>query len=112
MKFKAAARVLLLSILTSTSAVYAAGGPMNEDLSPIAPYAQKALDAGKQGDAALFIKSCQDTLIQSQTRAESAATQRIVRQLKAAVNFGKSGNLTDGMKAVEEAMTDMKKISG
>ena len=112
MKFKATARILLLSLLTSTSAVYAAGGPMNEDLSPIAPYAQKALDAGKQGDAALFTKASKDALVQAQSKAFSAATQRIVRQLKSAVALGTAGNVTEGMKAVEEAMTDMKKIGG
>ncbi|BBL75722.1 small metal-binding protein SmbP [Methylomagnum ishizawai] len=112
MKFKTAIRLLLVSLLASASAVHAAGGPMNEDLSAIAPYAQKALDAGKQGDSAAFVKASQDALIQAQSKPFSAATQRMVRQLKSAVTLGKEGKVDEGMKAVEEAMTDMKKIGG
>ncbi len=112
MKFKTSARILLLSILTSLNAAHAAGGPMNEDLTPLAAYAQKAVDAGKQGNSELFVKSSEDALIQAQTKPFSAATQRIVRQLKSAVALGKAGNVPEGIKAVEEAMTDMKKIGG
>lgn len=99
-------------MLTSVNAAYAAGGPMNEDLSALAPYAQKAVDVGKQGDADAFVKASQEALIQAQAKPFSAATQRIVRYLKSAVSFGKEGKINEGTQAIEEAITDMKKIKG
>lgn len=85
---------------------------MNEDLSALVPYAQKAIDAGKQQDADAFAKASQEALIQAQTRPFSAATQRIVRYLKSAVSFSKEGKFQEGIQVIEEAMTDMKKIKG
>jgi hypothetical protein len=109
MKFKTAARVLVLSMLTSMGTAYAAGGPMNQDLTPLVTFAQKALEASKQGDAATFVKESEGALALAKEQPASAATQRVIGKLKTAVNLGKTGNLTDGAKALEEAMGDMTK---
>ncbi|WP_139559477.1 small metal-binding protein SmbP [Methylotetracoccus oryzae] len=86
----------------------AAGGPMNQDLTPLTATAQKALDAGKRGDAEAFVKEAEAALFQAKSQTDSAAQQRIVRKLKTAVSEGKAGKLLEGTQAVEEAMSDMK----
>ena len=86
----------------------AAGGPMNQDLTPLTATAQKAVEAGKRGDAEAFVKEAEDALFQAKTQTDSAAQQRIVRKLKTAVSEGKAGKLVEGTQAVEEAMSDMK----
>jgi hypothetical protein len=100
--------VLLLS-LPFSGIGHAAGGPMNEDLTPLVPLAQQAVDAGKRGDAEAFVKAAEEALAQARARTSSASQQRIVGKLKTAVAEGKAGKLTEGTQAVEEAMTDMKK---
>jgi len=82
---------------------------MNQDLTPLSVTAQKAVDAGKRGDAEAFIKEAEDVLAQAKAQADSAAQQRIVRKLKTAVSAGKAGKLSEGTQAMEEAMTDMNK---
>jgi enoyl-CoA hydratase/carnithine racemase len=99
----------LLALFLSTTGVYAAGGPMNEDLTALLANSQKAAEAGKQGDAETFVKESEAALTQAKAMPSSAASQRVVRQLKAAVASGKEGKLAEGVQSVEEAMTDMKK---
>jgi hypothetical protein len=100
--------ILLLSA-SLTGVGYAAGGPMNQDLTSISIAAQKAVDAGKRGDAETFVKEAEDALAQAKAQTSSSAQQRIVGKLKTAVAEGKAGRLTEGTQAVEEAMSDMKK---
>ena len=107
MKPRIALCICSLSALL-TGVGHAAGGPMNQDLSPLTASAQKAVDAGKRGDAEAFVKEAEDALTQAKTQTDSAAQQRIVRKLKSAVAAGKAGKLTEATQAVEEAMTDMK----
>lgn len=108
MKPRIALCIFLLSAFF-TAAGHAAGGPMNQDLTSISVAAQKAVDAGKRGDAETFVKEADEALAQAKAQAGSAAQQRVVGKLKAGVAAGKAGNLSEGVKAVEEAMTDMKK---
>lgn len=108
MKPNTVLRVLLMWA-SLTGVGYAAGGPMNQDLSSLSVSAQKAVDAGKSGDGAAFVKEAEDALIQAKAQANSSAQQRIVGKLKAAIAAGTAGKLPEGVQAVEEAMTDMKK---
>jgi Small metal-binding protein len=91
-----------------SSAGYTAGGPMNQDLTTLSPGAEKAVAAGKAGDAAAFVKESEAVLAQAKEFAASAASQRIVKHMKNAVIHGQGGKLTEGVAEVEEAMTDMK----
>lgn len=100
---------ILLMWASLTGVGHAAGGPMNQDLTSISVAAQKAVDAGKRGDGAVFVKEAEDALVQAKAQASSSAQQRIVGKLKAAVAAGAAGKLPEGVQAVEEAMTDMKK---
>jgi hypothetical protein len=98
---------LLSALLTGVG--HTAGGPMNEDLTPLLPASQKALEAGKSGDAETFLKEAKEALAQAKEFAPSAAQQRVVGKLKIAVAEGKDGKLAEGVLKVEEAMSDMKK---
>lgn len=89
--------------------VYSAGGPMNEDLTPLIPGATAAVEAGNRGDADEFVKSAEKVLTLAMTQPTSASSQRIVSKMKLAVNQGKAGKLAEGTAAVKKAMTDRKK---
>lgn len=102
--------ILLLSA-SLTGVGYTAGGPMNQDLTPLSVTAQKAVDAGKRGDAEAFVKEAEDVLAQAKGLAGSAAQQRIVGKLKSAVAQGKAGKLPEATQAMEDAMTDMNKAA-
>lgn len=105
-------RTVLWTLLMSaslTGVVHAAGEPMNQDLSVLSATAQKAVEAGKRGDAEAFVKEAEEALAQAKGQAGSSAQQRIVGKLKTGVAEGKAGNLAEGTLAVEEAMSDMKK---
>lgn len=91
---------------------YSAGGPMNEDLTTLIPMAQKAVDAGKQGDTETFIKEATETLNEAQGHPISASQQRVVTKMKKAVRRGNSGKVAEGAKLVEEAMANMGKSEG
>jgi hypothetical protein len=101
---------LWISLLSAslTGVGHTAGGPMNQDLTPLTATAQRAADAGKRGDATVFVKEAEDALAQAKTQADSAAQQRIVKKLKLAVSEGKASKLPEATQAVEDAMTDMK----
>lgn len=98
----------ILSIALSGVA-FAAGGPMNEDLTSLAVPAQKAVEAGKAGNAALFQTEAEAALKEAKSKTDSAAQQRVAGKLKRAVEAGKSGDLATGTQLVEESMRDMKK---
>jgi hypothetical protein len=100
--------ITLLAAVVPAGA-HAAGGPMNQDLTTLAAPSQKAVDAGKRGDAAAFVQEAEAALAQAKAATDSAAQQRIVGKLKRAVNLGKAGNVAEGTQVVEEAMTDMTK---
>ena len=108
MKLPITLSALILSA-TLSGASFAAGGPMNEDLTSLAMPAQKAVDAGKEGNAAAFQTQAEDTLSQARAKPDSAAQQRITGKLKRAVELGKSGDLAGATQLVEESMRDMKK---
>lgn len=87
---------------------FAAGGPMNQDLTVLKPGAEKAVVAGKAGDSAGFVKESEAVLAQAKEMAESASQQRIVRHMKNAIIHAQGSKLPEGVAEVEEAMTDMK----
>lgn len=99
---------VILSVAMSGH-VFAAGGPMNEDLTSLAIPAQKAIEAGKAGNAVVFQTEAETTLTQAKGKTDSAAQQRVAGKLKRAVEAGKSGDLATGTQLIEEAMRDMKK---
>jgi hypothetical protein len=108
MKLPITLSALILSA-TLTGVGFAAGGPMNEDLTSLALPAQKAVDAGKAGNAAVFQAEAEATLAEARTKLDSAAQQRISGKLKRAIDAGKSGDLSNATQLVEESMRDMKK---
>jgi hypothetical protein len=108
MKLSIALSALILSA-TLTGGSYAAGGPMNEDLTSLAIPAQKAVDAGKAGNAEVFLTEAEVALKETRPKLDSAAQQRIAGKLKRAVEAGKSGDLAGGTQLIEESMRDMKK---
>jgi hypothetical protein len=108
MKLRITLSALILSV-TITGVSFAAGGPMNEDLTSLAVPAQKALDAGKAGDTAGFQTEAEAALTQARTMLDSAAQQRICGKLKRAIDTSKSGDLAGATQMVEESMRDMKK---
>lgn len=95
--------------LCLTGVGHSAGGPMYEDLTGLAGDAQKAVDAGKRGDAEEFVKDAEAVLREAREHPDSAARQRIIRRLKKAIGAGQAGDLAIGTEAIEEAMTDMTK---
>jgi hypothetical protein len=108
MKSKFALTAAIISVAMSGNAL-AAGGPMNEDLTSLAAPAQKAVDAGKAGNAAVFQTEAEAALKEARGKTDSAAQQRVAGKLKRAVEAGKNGDLATGTQLVEESMRDMKK---
>ncbi|TSA04243.1 MAG: hypothetical protein D4R76_03115 [Methylococcus sp.] len=111
MKLPIALSALILSVAFS-GVTLAAGGPMNEDLTSLAIPAQKAIDAGKAGNAAVFQTEAEAALTEARSKLDSAAQQRITGKLKRAVEAAKSGDLPAATQLVEESMRDMKKSGG
>lgn len=95
--------------LALSGSVIAAGGPMNQDLTSLAGPAQKTVEAGKSGNAALFQTEAEALLNLAKGQTDSAAQQRITGKLKRAVEAGKQGDLAGATQLVEESMRDMKK---
>ena len=108
MKSKLAICASLFAITLSGSA-FAAGGPMYEDLTTLAAPSQRAVEAGKAGNAAVFQTEAEAALQEAKSKTDSAAQQRVSGKLKRAVAAGKSGDLATGIQLIEEAMGDMKK---
>ena len=105
-------KILLAAVSFSVALsghVFAAGGPMNEDLTSLAVPAQKAVDAGKAGNAAVFQAEAETALKEAKAKTDSAVQQRVAGKLKRAVEAGKNGDLAGGTQLVEESMRDMKK---
>lgn len=99
---------VLISVALSGN-VFAAGGPMNEDLTSLAVPAQKAVDAGKAGNAAVFQTEAEAALKEAKGKTDSAAQQRVAGKLKRAIEAANRGDLPAGTQLVEESMRDMKK---
>jgi len=108
MKSKFALTAGILSVALSGN-LLAAGGPMNEDLTSLAVPAQKAIEAGKAGNAAVFQAEAETALKEAKSKTDSAAQQRVAGKLKRALEAGKNGDLATGTQLVEESMRDMKK---
>lgn len=108
MNSKFALAIATFSVALSGHA-FAAGGPMNEDLTSLAVPAQKAVEAGKAGNAAVFQAEAETALKEAKSKTDSAAQQRVAGKLKRAVEAGKNGDLATGTQLVEESMRDMKK---
>ncbi|MGR9088036.1 MAG: small metal-binding protein SmbP [Gammaproteobacteria bacterium] len=101
--------MLVLVLLAGVSQLsYAAGGPLDEDLSTLEPVAKKAIEAGNQGDAQTFLNETNELYRQTQGHPDSASRQRIITKLRKALKHGESGNLKEAVKAVEDALPNMK----
>ncbi len=111
MKLPIALSAFILSVAFN-GVTLAAGGPMNEDLSSLAIPAQKAVEAGKAGNAAVFQTEAEAALAEARAKLDSAAQQRITGKLKRALEASKSGDLAGATQMVEESMRDMKKSGG
>jgi Small metal-binding protein len=108
MNSKFAVAIATISLALSGNAI-AAGGPMNEDLTSLAAPAQKAIEAGKAGNAAVFQAEAEAALKEAKEKTDSAAQQRVSGKLKRAIEAGKNGDLATGTQLIEESMRDMKK---
>ena len=97
--------MLLLACFSLTG--YAAGGPLEEDFSKVAPIAQRAIDAGKQGDADTFLKEANEALAETQSQPDSARRQRILTKIKKSIKQGEAGRLTEAVKSVEAALPNL-----
>ena len=108
MNSKFSLAIAILSVALSGNSL-AAGGPMNEDLTSLAIPAQRAVEAGKAGNAAVFQAEAETALQEAKGKTDSAAQQRVAGKLKRAIEAGKNGDLATGIQLVEESMRDMKK---
>ncbi|HUL14298.1 MAG TPA: small metal-binding protein SmbP [Methylococcaceae bacterium] len=102
----------MLFALVSLSAAHAAGGPIDEEFTELYALSQKAVAAGKEGNAAAFVEAAHAALKQAKDQIErksDIAMQRIIPNLKTAVREGEAGNLAAGTEAVEAAISKMGK---
>lgn len=102
-------RAVTVVMFLASGTIFAAGGPMNEDLTSLAIPAQKAIEAGKAGNAADFQAEAETALKEAKDKTDSAAQQRVTGKLKRAIEAGKRGDLAAGVQLIEESMRDMKK---
>lgn len=104
--------VVLLLALFSSSLVYAAGEPMNEDFSAIIALSEKMVQAGKQADSTGFIAAADEasSLVKEQgMKGNSPKLQKVAPKFKAAKKAVKEGDFDKGVKLIEEALVSMKK---
>jgi hypothetical protein len=101
----------LLLAAFSIGAAQGAGSPMHEDFTALLAISQKAVDAGKAGDAAAFTADAEEAFKlakEQSTTASSPAIQRIASKLRAARDDARTGKIAEGTAAIEEAMAAMK----
>ena len=111
MNFKKLWVVLALALFTS-SFVYAAGEPINEDFSAIVALSEKMIQAGKQADSTGFVAAAEEasTLVKEQgMKGNSPKLQKLAPKFKAAKKAVNDGDFDKGVKLVEEALATMKK---
>jgi hypothetical protein len=101
---------VLLLFLSSLSAVYAAGEPVNEDLSLLFSLSENMIELGKQGDSVGFTELVNLALrFAAENRNNSIILPRASARFRAAKNAIKAGKFTEGIDAVEEAKTILMK---
>ncbi len=102
MSFKHIVAVLLLSTCSLTNA-YAAGEPVNEDLSLFFMLSDELIDLGKQHDSAGFIELVDMALkLAAENRNNSLILPRASAKFRIAKYAVKEGHFNEGIAAVEE----------
>jgi hypothetical protein len=111
MNFKYILSVLLFSLFSS-GVVYAAGEPINEDLSALIALSEKMIEAGKQSDTTGFVTAAEEASSVAKEqgmKGNSPKLQRVAPKFKAAKKAVKAGDFETGIKLAEEAIVGMKK---
>lgn len=114
MNFKHILAALLLS-LCSSSIVYAAGSPINEDYTALIALGEKMLQASKASDATTFSAAATEAseVAKDQgNKGNSPRLQRISNKIKQAKKAVKAGDFPQATSLIEEAMVEMKKTNG
>lgn len=114
MNFKHILVVLLLSLFAS-SAVYAAGSPINEDYTALIALGEKMLGASKASDSTTFsaIASEASEVAKDQgNKGNSPRLQRISTKIKMAKKAVKAGDFGLATTLTEEALVEMRKTNG
>ncbi|MCQ8127667.1 small metal-binding protein SmbP [Methylomonas rivi] len=112
MKSRHPIAALLFFILSS--AVQAAGSPMNEDFTNLISLSKNAIEAGKQEDAQAFAEKTNIAMeaLKAQAQNEKGYSIKLPRasaKLKAALKAAKAGNIQEGIDNLELAVTEMQK---
>ncbi|NOU22470.1 MAG: hypothetical protein HOO93_11925 [Methyloglobulus sp.] len=114
MNFKQILAALMLSLLTS-SIVYAAGSPINEDYTTLIALGEKMLVASKASDASTFTATAteaSDVAKDQGNKGNSPRLQRISTKIKMAKKAVKAGDFGLATTLTEEALVEMKKTNG
>ena len=100
----------LLLFLSTLSPVYAAGEPVNEDLSLLLSLSENMITLGKQGDAEGFAKLANLALQHTaENRNNSIILPRASAKFRAAKSAVRAGKFTEGIEAIEQAQAIMMK---
>jgi hypothetical protein len=113
MNFKHILAALLLSLLTS-STVYAAGSPINEDYTALIALGEKMLAASKASDATAFAtvaSEASDVAKVQGNKGNSPRLQRISTKIKQAKKSVNAGDFLKATTLIEEAMVEMRKTN-
>lgn len=104
--------VVLLLALFSSSAVYAAGEPINEDFSELISLSEKMIQAGHQADSTGFVTAAEEAanLVKEKgQKGNSPKLQKVAPRFKSARKAVNDGDFDKGIKLIEEALAVMKK---
>jgi Small metal-binding protein len=104
--------VVLLLALFSSSLVFAAGEPMNEDFSALITLSEKMIQAGHQADSTGFVAAAEEasTVVKEKgMNGNSPKLQKVAPRFKAAKKAVNDGDFDKAVKLVEEALALMKK---
>jgi hypothetical protein len=85
--------------------------PTKVDYTETVAAAKQAVEAGKQGQADLFIQAAEEALKHAKRQSKiqtTAASQRITEHLRAALQKAKEGQLAEATTLIEEEIPDMK----
>jgi hypothetical protein len=101
---------VLLLFLSSLSAVYAAGEPVNEDLSLLFSLSENMIELGKQGDSEGFTELVNLALkLTAENRNNSNILPRASARFRAAKYLVKAGKFEEGIEEIEQAKTILMK---
>lgn len=108
MKSKYLFAALFLSTLSLGA--FAAGSPMNESFTNLITLSNDAVEAGKQGDAKVFIEKINialEALKAQDNKGSSIRLQRASNKLKVALKAAKAGDLQEGIDEIQQGIVIM-----